>query len=333
MGTRTITTLAAIAATVAMALASGTAFGGGAITIRGQVVDLEGNPLPDAQVRAIVEGGTIPFHVTTSEKGAFAIRVPDWDDVYVLTFSREGYGVAEVRFRPNPDRMAPLTVTLAPTAPAAPGPPSTDGNDDPQPPPAEESTPTPEQRSEAVPIFNEGVELLQAGDRASALARFREASEIDPTFPEPYRAIAAVAVEDADYATAADAAEALVGFEPDNVTAIGTAYFSELMLGDLGRLIPSARRLAEANPGIVADEMLQHAGVLFDNGNPAGAKALLEVILEHRPDLPEAHLELGLACNALGDSGCAETALSQFLELAPDHPDADMARSLLQFGH
>jgi Flp pilus assembly protein TadD len=112
---------------------------------------------------------------------------------------------------------------------------------------------------------------------------------------------------------------------------MGTAYYAELMLGDIGRLPPSAHRLASANPNIVGNEMLQHARMLFDNGELAGARALIEVVVEYQPALPEAQLQLGMICNSLGDAVCAKAALTRFLELAPGHPDAELARSLLTF--
>ena len=134
-----------------------------------------------------------------------------------------------------------------------------------------------------------------------------------------------------DFATAADAAENLVRLQPDDVDAIGTAYFAELMLGDMERLIPSARRLADANPEVVSSEMVQHAQVLFDNNELAGSRSLLELIIEIEPGAAAAHLQLGLTCNMLGDSVCVKDALEHYLELAPDGPDAATARSLLDY--
>ncbi len=88
-----------------------------------------------------------------------------------------------------------------------------------------------------------------------------------------------------DFQAAADAAENLVRLDPDNADAIGTAYFAELLLGDVDRLIPSARRLADVNPAVVSNEMLQHAQVLFDDDLLAGSRSLLELIIEKEPEV------------------------------------------------
>jgi tetratricopeptide (TPR) repeat protein len=188
-----------------------------------------------------------------------------------------------------------------------------------------------EARNAAISVFNEGVAALDEEDLPGALEKFRQASEIDPDFPDAARATAAVAMELEDFQTAAEAAENLVRLQPDNPDAVGTAYFAELLLGDVDRLIPSARRLAEVNPIVVSNEMLQHAQVLFDDNLLDGSRSLLEIILEHEPELAPAYFQLGLTCNMQSDAECAKQALAKFLELAPDDPDAETARSLLEY--
>ncbi len=186
-------------------------------------------------------------------------------------------------------------------------------------------------RQEAIPVFNEGVTALEVQDMPTALDRFFEATKIDPDFPEAQIATAAVAMELKNFQIAADAAEEILRLQPDNTDAVGTAYFAELMIGDIDRLIPSARRLADANPELVSNQMLQHAQVLFDDNELAGSKALLEVILEREPELAPAYFQLGLTCNMMGDVECAKQALRKFLEVAPDDPDAATAQSLLDY--
>jgi len=188
-----------------------------------------------------------------------------------------------------------------------------------------------EAREAAISIFNLGVAALDIEDLPAALEHFRQASKIDPDFPDAARATAAVAMELEDFQTAADAAENLVRLQPDNVDAVGTAYFAELLLCDIDRRIPSARRLAEVNPIVVSNEMLQHARVLFDDNLLDGSRSLLEIIIEHEPELAAAHFQLGLTCNMLGDAECTKKALRTFLELAPDDADAETARSLLEY--
>jgi len=207
--------------------------------------------------------------------------------------------------------------------------PTTDGGA--EEPATEEDSVANEAREAAVAEFNEGVAALDEEDLPTALEHFLKASKIDPDFPDAARATAAVAMELEDFQTAADAAENLVRLQPDNSDAIGTAYFAELLLGDVDRLIPSARRLAEVSPLVVSNEMLQHARVLFDDNLLDGSRSMLEIIIEHEPELAAAYFQLGLTCNMLGDAECTKQALGKFLELSPDDPDAETARSLLEY--
>ena len=186
-------------------------------------------------------------------------------------------------------------------------------------------------RQEAIPVFNEGVAALEAKDMPTALEHFLKASEIDPDFAEAQIATAAVAMELKNFQIAADAAEEILRLQPNNMDAVGTAYFAELMIGDIDRLIPSARRLADASPELVSNHMLQHAQVLFDDNELVGSRALLEVILEREPECAPAYFQLGLTCNMIGDVECAKQALRKFLEVAPDDPDAATAQSLLDY--
>ncbi len=287
-------------------LLASNAIAGGPVTVTGTVTDINGNPLRGVEVSAIGEGGDKPISDQTNKSGQFSIKLDDFDLLYKLTFTKEEFEPGSVEFIPGSEELNPLEVILA-------------------------LVNLTEQRELAIPIFNEGVANLESGDKAAALIKFREASEIDPDFVAAFNATAAIAMELEDYATAADAAENLVRLQPGDITAISTAYFAELMIGDMERLMPAARRLADANPEVVSSEMVQHARVLFDNEELAGSRSLLEIIIERKPDVAEAHLQLGLTCNMLGDTACAKTAFGRYLELAPDGPDAATAQSLLDY--
>jgi len=285
---------------------SSNAVAGGPVTVTGTVTDINGNPLRGVEVTVIAEGSDEPATAQTKKNGQFSIKLDDFDLKYKLTFTKEDFEAVSTEFVPGPEELIPVDVTMA-------------------------LVNLTEQRELAIPVFNEGVVLLESGDNAAALEKFREASEIDPDFGAAAGATAAVAMELKDYATAADAAENLVRIEPENVSAISTAYYSELMLLDMERFIPSARRLAETSPEVVSNEMVQHARVLFDNEELAGSRLLLEIIIEREPEAAGAQLQLGLTCNMLGDNACAKAAFGRYLEIAPDGPDAATAQSLLDY--
>ena len=280
---------------------------GGPVTVEGSVADINGNPLREVEVMAMAVDSDVPIATATKKNGTFSISLPDGDVEYDLMFRKEGFKVETARLVPTPENLSGLSVTLAPEGEIS------------------------EARERAIPVFNEGVTALEAGDQQTALQRFLQASDIDPDFAEASTAVAAIAMELENYAVAADAGENLVRLQPDNLDAISTAYFAELMLIDMDRLIPSAVRLADADPEVVSSAMVQHATVLFDNEELAGSRALLELVIEREPELAPAHLQLGLVCNMAGDPACTTAALARYLELEPDGPDAATARSLLDY--
>jgi tetratricopeptide (TPR) repeat protein len=306
MKPRRVATRVIVAGALVLGMLSSNVFAGGAVTVNGSVTDINGNPLRGVEVSAVAEGSDESISALTKKNGQFSIKLADFELMYELTFTKEDFEAVSTEFIPGPEKLSPLDVTLALAIQT-------------------------EQRDLAIPVFNEGVAALETGDKAAALEKFRQASEIDPDFADAARATAAVAMELEDFATAADAGENLVRLQPDNLDAISTAYFAELMLGDVERLIPAARRLADANPEVVSNEMVQHATVLFDNNEFAGSRSMLEIVIEKAPETAAAYLQLGLVCNMAGDPVCAKDALKSYLELAPDGPDAATARSLLEY--
>jgi Flp pilus assembly protein TadD len=188
-----------------------------------------------------------------------------------------------------------------------------------------------ERRSAAIALFNEGVAALQSGDVETANAGFLAANQMDPEFPEPYRALAATTAEAEDWAAAITWAEGLLRFEPANLEAMRTVYFGHLMTGDVNGARSSARRLLTADPASLPD-ILDHGKTFFANNDFAMARVLLELVTEVDTRQPDALFALGVSCNALGDREAARAAFVRYLEVAPpDHPDLATAREMLEF--
>jgi Tfp pilus assembly protein PilF len=183
----------------------------------------------------------------------------------------------------------------------------------------------------AIEAYNEGVRAMKAGDRETAKAKFAEAAAIDPELQNALDAQAALALEDKDYETLADASGKLLRLRPDDLQVVKMAYVANYMTGDAEGLASAARRLAELDPPVVEQDFIRNAESAFEGGKIAICQALMEVAVQARPDLVEAQLQLGMCCNAEGDSSCAREAFTTFLELAPKHADAEIVRSLLEY--
>ncbi len=320
----------AAAALLAVSAAFAWAAGPGA-TIHGTVVDEQGQPLAGVQVAVTVAEGTHRLEATTKKKGVFVVRVPDRTAVWEIHCSLEGYADAVEPLQPGTRDMSFVAITMAsldqapevaaPDAPVEP----------PRPAPAPAPVDSDAARAKAIPVFNQGATALQEGDLATAEAAFRQAAVIDPSFPDAYRALAAVAMEREDYGAAAASAERLLELQGDNVEAARTVYYAAMMLGDPDRLATAARRVLAMGAETSDGEVLGHARDLFESNAQALARAVLEPLVEARLDEAEAHYLLGMCCNSLGDKERARQAFREFLALAPDHPDAASARSMLEY--
>lgn len=298
-------------------------------SVQGKVVDDQSQPLKG--VRITVTSASLPKSIEgrTGADGTFTIELPDVTLAYEVQFELEGYQglVHELDARHMQD--ASLEVRLPKLEPepseAAHGKGKKSGETE------EESEPLNEERYAAVVLFNEGVEALHADDLETANAKFHAAMETDPTFPEPYRALSATAGEAEDWAAAAEYAEKLLVFEPDNVQSMSTVYFGHLMTGNVDAARSAAERLAAASPESLP-QILDHGMTFFENNDFPMARALLEVYVAADPSQPDPYFALGVSCNALGDPDAARAAFARFIELAPaDHPDRVTAEEMLEF--
>jgi Flp pilus assembly protein TadD len=316
---------------LAMVLASlgvATLHAGGPATLQGKVLDEQGAPLAGVQIVITTSDSSLPIEAKTRKKGTFAARIPDRSGQYTVECRLPGYADHVEVIGPNLKEHAFIHVTMSAMPEQAPAAvPEVEARPVQTP---DETRPS-EQRRAAIPVFNEGVTALQAEDLEAARLKFLEAAELDPDFPEVYRALAVVGVESDDYTLAAKASEELLRLEPQDIQAMSTSYFALAMLGDLERLGPAARRLGQADPSLVEGEMLPYARHLFEENKFKVAEMLCESIIDVRPDLADAYYLLGLCRNTMGDTEGAAVAFEEFVRVAPDHPDAESARSLLEF--
>jgi len=128
-------------------------------------------------------------------------------------------------------------------------------------------------------------------------------------------------------------AEEVVALEPGNGDALRIAYDSARRLGDTEKAAMALDGLAVSDPEWAATGLYTLAVEFYNNGQTDAAAQALERVLQADPNHARAHYLLGVAQFNTGQTVPATKHLKRFLELAPEDPDAAIARDLLSYSN
>ena len=154
--------------------------------LAGKVQDSAGNPLEGVTV-IITTGNvkTLKITLKTDKKGAYATIIADATIPYHLRFEKEGYIPFEGDKKIAVGDVAGLDATLTKVSDAE----------------AAARAASPLSANElAAGVYNEGVDLMNAGNKAGAEAKFQEAVKKNADLPAPWQALAILAYEKKDWA-------------------------------------------------------------------------------------------------------------------------------------
>ncbi len=183
---------------------------------------------------------------------------------------------------------------------------------------------------EAKRLHNEAVALARAGNKEGALARFRQALNLDAKLVESQVGLATVALDLGHAAEAADAAEAALKLDPGNGKALRLRYNACLRLDDRARLADALVGLAAVEPTVARDGLLKLGFDAYDAGHMQEARDRFVKALEIDPKQALAHYYLAIAYINEGAMDKAKLHLEAFVRLAPEHPEAPSAREMLK---
>lgn len=183
----------------------------------------------------------------------------------------------------------------------------------------------------AARIFNEGAEAYNAGDMATAVSKFQQAADLDPSLVQARLVLAKMFFSQGNLSGALARAEEVAALDPGNGEALRIAYDSALRLGDTDKAAKALDGLAVSDPEWAATGLFKLATELYDNGQTEAARHALERVLKADPDHARAHYLLGVALFNSGQTVPATEHLQRFLELAPDDPDVAIAKDLLAY--
>jgi tetratricopeptide (TPR) repeat protein len=179
--------------------------------------------------------------------------------------------------------------------------------------------------------YNEGGEAFQAGDQETALALFRQAAELDPSLVDAHHAIAVIEYAKEDYEAAAAAAETALARGSDDVRTLRVLYDAYDALGRTEELFDIAPRLAAVDPDFGGSKLVEQAAHLWNAGQAERAVSLSRLALSIDPTLGKPYYFIGLAHLSAGENAEARAALQEFVDRAPDDPEAGTAREMLAY--
>ncbi len=185
----------------------------------------------------------------------------------------------------------------------------------------------------AARIFNEGAEAYNTGDMATAISKFQEAADLDPSLVQARLVLAKLYFSQGSLSEALARAEEVVALEPGNGEALRIAYDSALRLGDTDKAAMALDGLAVSDPEWAATGLYQLAVELYNKDQIEAATQALERVLQANPDHARAHYLLGVAQFNTGQTETASEHLKRFIELAPDDPDVAIAKDLLSYAN
>jgi tetratricopeptide (TPR) repeat protein len=261
-------------ALIASLVAAVPAFAQSTGMVKGVVTDDKGQPIDGAKVTIEMNGGTgRKFETKTNKKGEY-IQIGLASGSYKIVAEKDklGSAPATVQVRANTTQDANLTLAVASAA----------------------ATKEAQAKNAAITkVFDEGVQLSNAGNHDAAIAKFQEAIAIIPTCYNCYNNIAYSYTAKKDYANAETAYKKSMEVKPDD---------------------------AAAYVGL--------AGIYFNTGKAADAKPLVEKAVSIDPSNPDAHYIYGMTLVAENPAK-AKSEFEEFVKLAPSAPNAAIAKSLI----
>ncbi len=183
---------------------------------------------------------------------------------------------------------------------------------------------------EAKRIFNEAVGYVKADDHEAAFARFKEASELDPSLEAAVRGVATTGLQTGRYAEAIEAAKVLLANDPRNEQALRVRYNAALELGDEDLIFDALVGVAPFEAELARAGLWNLALAAYDANDAPRAKERFGRVLGIDPGRAECHYFLGLLNVAEAANEEARRHFERFLEMAPDHPEAATVREVLE---
>jgi tetratricopeptide (TPR) repeat protein len=289
-------------------------FAGAQARLKGKVTDAAGTPLEGVTV-TLTTPNLKMFKVLlkTDKKGEYGTIVNDATMPYHVRFEKEGFVPVESDKKIPVGDIGVVDAKLQSAAEAG---------------AAARGAAGPSPSDQAATVFNEGVDLLNAGNKAGAEAKFLEAVGKNPDLPQGWSALTTLAYGRKDWAKTLEYGQKALDLDPSLTQLYGNLANAAAQSGDKAAAAAWQAKYEEANPDTA--ESLYNKGVEAYNGKKIKeAEALLTKAVEAKPDFAIAHFWLGMASFNQNKKAAAREHFQKYLELDPNGSEAATAKELL----
>jgi tetratricopeptide (TPR) repeat protein len=274
--------------------------------LAGTISDENGQPIEGAAVTVTTQSlASLKLDLATDAQGSFSATVPNTSWTYDLRVEKAGFGPTITQGKATASGNPALKVTLHPPL----------------------TPPTP-RVDPGVLAYNEGVDLMQKGDKAGAEKKFLEAVAAKPDLASAWKVLSELAYERKDYAKAlADGRKALES-DPAQSDLYGILMDSAEKTGDAAAAADYRKKYREANAD--KPEVNYNAGVeSYTAGDYAAAAGYFSKAVELKPDMASAHFWLGMSQYNLKKYAQSRASFQKYLDLAPEGDQAASAKEML----
>ena len=288
--------------------------------VRGVVKDMQGQPVENAKVTIEAEGTNRKFETKSNKKGEF-IQIGLVSGRYNVTAEKDKVVSNTAPVSVAISRPAEANLVLGAAAAMA---------------GAKEVA---AKTAELKKAFEEGVAASRAGNHDDAIAKFKQAAELNPGCFDCYYNIAFSAAQKKDYDAAEAAYKKAIEIKADYAEAYNglanvynaTRKFDEAAAAS-AKAMELGNALGAAGAGATggnADALFNQGVILWNGGKVAEAKKQFEAAIAARPDHAESHYQLGMALVNEGNLPAAGAEFETYLKLAPTGPNAATAKGIL----
>lgn len=284
----------------------------GAARIKGEVTDLQGNPIKGAKVtyRMMQDRDTGPAPLFTDKKGRYS-RLGLRGGTWLVTVEADGYerwqGPTEIYSHAAPDvlhvemKELPKEVLRAQT------------------------------QFKAQKKLDKGKELMAKGDVEGAQKLYYEALETveDVDKPVVYNVLANSYLVQGNTAKAEEILQKSLKINPDNIDALKSLCGIVASEGKVEEAEEILKKIPEGE-SLHQNTTMNLGMAHYNKGEMDIAKKYLDKTVKDHPDVAQAYYFRGLIDLSL-DQAAAQADFEKFLSMAPDSPQAPEAREYLKY--